>query len=133
MSFEAKHATLLTVKSMDRAVKFYTDVLGGKVLMRDKGEMKDFFASLKVAGPEFWLISPQEREKVELAYSSIIVKDIRAVVAELKAKGVKFTRAERMNEKTKVEGPIAFDENMGSSAFFKDTEGNLLMLWQGTM
>jgi len=115
---------------MDRAVKFYTDTLGGKVLQRMEGEMKDSWASIKVGGCEIWLVSPQEQEKRELAYSAFIVEDIRSVVADLKAKGVKFSKAER-NEMTKtVEGPIAF-ESVGASAFFKDTEGNLLMLWQG--
>ena len=37
-----------------------------------------------------------------------------------------------MNHHTKVDGPIAYEE-FGASAFFKDSEGNLLMLWQGFM
>jgi hypothetical protein len=34
-----------------------------------------------------------------------------------------------MSKETKVEGPIAY-ESFGASAFFKDSEGNLLMVWQ---
>jgi catechol 2,3-dioxygenase-like lactoylglutathione lyase family enzyme len=121
---------LIPVRNMDRAVKFYTETLGGKLLRRMEGEMKDFWASVKVSKSEFWLISPPEREKLALAYSVFMVKDIRAVVADLKAKGVKFSRAEKMDRDTKIEGPIAF-EGIGASAFFKDSEGNSLMLWQG--
>lgn len=125
-------ATLVPVKSMDRAVKFYTESVGGKVLFRDKGDMKDFWASIKVGKSEFWLIAPELREKRTLAYSTFVVKDIRSVVGDLKARGVKFQRAEKMSKETKIEGPIAF-ESYGASAFFKDSEGNLLMVWQQMM
>ena len=75
------------IRNMDRAVKFYTETLGGKVLMRDTGEMKDMWASIKLAGAEFWLIPPSKREKRELSYSVFAVKDIRSAVSDLKAKG----------------------------------------------
>jgi len=116
---------------MDRAVKFYTEALGGKLLYRDKGDMKDFWASVKLGKSEFWLVAPQEREKVELAYSVFTVKDIKSVVGDLKSKGVKFQKAEAMDKDAKIEGPIAY-ESMGATAFFKDSEGNLLMLFQGS-
>jgi predicted enzyme related to lactoylglutathione lyase len=125
-------ATLVPVKNMDRAVKFYTESLGGKLLYRDKGDMKDSWASVKIGKSEFWLIAPEKQEKRTLAYSTFVVKDIRAVVAELKAKGVKFQKAEKMSKETKVEGPIAI-EPFGASAFLKDTEGNLLTVWQNMM
>jgi hypothetical protein len=91
--------------------------------------MKDFWASVRVGKSEFWLVSPPEREKLELAYSVFMVKDIKAVVADMKQKGVKFQRAEKNDKDTKIEGPIAH-ETIGSTAFFKDSEGNLLMLFQ---
>lgn len=125
-----KHATLIPVRNMDRAVKFYTSTLGGELLQRMEGEMKDFWASVKVSGSELWLVSPEEREKTELAYSVFIVDDIKGVVAELKRKGVKFNRGEKMSKESRVEGPIAYDST-GATAFFKDSEGNLLMLFQG--
>jgi len=115
---------------MDRAVKFYTETLGGKVLSRDSGDMKDFWASVKVGKSEFWLVSPPDREKLELAYSVFIVKGIEAVVAELKKKGVKFQKVESLEKDAKVKGPIHY-ESIGATAFFKDSEGNLLMLFQG--
>jgi len=131
LSQVSKHATIVPIRNMDRAVKFYTGTLGGKVLQRMDGDMKDFWASVKVSGCEFWLVVPQEREKKELAYSVFMVDDIKAAVAELKGKGVKFRRGEKMGKDSKVEGPITY-ESFGASAFFKDSEGNLLMLWQTT-
>ncbi|MGA9838864.1 MAG: VOC family protein [Thermoplasmata archaeon] len=129
MFSDARLATLIPIRDMDRALKFYTKQLGGKLQYRGTGEMKDFWASVKLGSNELWLISPQKREKRTLAYSTFLVKNIRAAVKELQRKGVKFQRADRMGPETKIEGPIAFD-SFGSSAFFKDTEGNLMMVWQ---
>ena len=114
---------------MDRAVKFYTSTLGGKLIYRMEGEMKDFWASVKVSGSEFWLVSPEEQEKRELAYDVFTVDDIKTAISELKAKGVRFNKGEKMGKDSRVEGPITYDSG-GAMAYFKDTEGNLLMLWQ---
>ncbi len=129
LSQVSKHATIVPIRNMDRAVKFYTATLGGKLLQRMEGDMKDFWASVKLSGCEFWLVSPEEQEKRELAYSVFVVDDIKAVVSELKGKGVKFRRGEKMGEDSKVVGPISYGST-GANAFFKDSEGNLIMLWQ---
>jgi len=131
LSQVSKHATLVPVRNMDRAVKFYTSTLGGKLLHRVEGEMNDFWASVTVSGSQFWLVSPEEREKRELAYSVFMVDDIKRVVGELKEKGVKFNRGEKMGKDSRIEGPITYDQ-AGATAFFKDSDGNLLMLFQGT-
>jgi predicted enzyme related to lactoylglutathione lyase len=120
---------LIPIRKMNRAIKFYTKSLGGRVTERARGPMKDFWASMKLGGTEVWLIAPSEHEKRKLAYQTFVVKDIKRFVTKLKGNGVKFERAERMNKETKIEGPIAF-ETFGASAFFKDTEGNVLMAWQ---
>ena len=130
MLSKADFATIVPIRNMDRAVKFYTEMLGGKLTMRDEGDMKDVWASVRVAEADFWLVPPQKREKRELAYSTFIVKDIRKTVKGLRAKGVKFQKAEKMGPDSKIEGPITV-ESWGAAAFFKDSEGNLLMLWQG--
>ncbi|HTT34880.1 MAG TPA: VOC family protein [Thermoplasmata archaeon] len=125
----AQLATLMPIRNMDRAVKFYTKMLGARVLMRGTGAMKNSWASVRVAGAEVWLITPSKREKRTLAYSTFLVRNIRSVVKKLQANGVKFSRAERSSKETRVEGPIAF-EPWGAAAFFSDSEGNELMLWQ---
>ena len=126
---DSRFATLIPVRSMGRAIKFYTQALGGKLMYRGEGKMRDYWASVRLGREEFWLITPQTREKRSLAYSTFLVKDIRAVVKELKKKGVKFQPAEKMSKESKLEGPIS-RESFGASAFFKDSEGNLLMIWQ---
>lgn len=129
MLSEARFATIIPIRNMNRALKFYTGKLGGKLLMRAQGDMKDYWASVKVAKSEFWLVTPQKHEKRELSYSVFVVKNIKSTVSGLKKKGVRFQRAEKMSKETKIDGPIAY-EKFGAAAFFKDTEGNLLMLWQ---
>ena len=126
---QAAFATLIPIRDMDRAIKFYTKMLGGKLLYRGEGEMKDTWASVKIGKDEFWMVTPETPEKRALAYSTFIVDDIKPVVEELKEKGVKFQRAEKMSKESRLEGPIAYD-TFGASAFFKDSEGNLLMIWQ---
>jgi predicted enzyme related to lactoylglutathione lyase len=127
---KADFATLVVIRDMDRALKFYTKVLGGKLTQRAPGDMKNMWASVKIGRESFWLVNPPgKREKKDLAYSAFMVKDIRKEVADLRKKGVRFFKGERMDENTKVEGPITTDA-FGATAFFNDSEGNLLMLWQ---
>lgn len=131
LSAASKHATLIPVKDMDRAVRFYTSTLGGELVHRMEGEMKDSWASIQLSGCDFWLVAPEEREKRELAYDVFMVDDIEAAVKGLKEKGVRFSRGEKTEKDSRVEGPITYDST-GAAAFFKDTEGNLLMLYQST-
>ena len=119
----------MPIRNMNRAIKFYTKKLGGRLGDRARGEMRDMWASVKLAGAEFWLIAPEKHEKRNLAYSTFVVKNIKSVVRKLMKNGVKFERAPRMSPDTRIDGPIAF-ESFGASAFFKDSEGNLLMVWQ---
>jgi catechol 2,3-dioxygenase-like lactoylglutathione lyase family enzyme len=128
---KAGFATLIAVKNMDRALNFYTKRLGAKLQMRAHGQMKNMWASIKFGKEDFWLIHPPgpPAKKLDLAFSAFIVKDVKKEVAELRKKGVRFQRAEKMDANTVVDGAVATDP-YGSTAFFNDSEGNLLMLWQ---
>ena len=121
--------TLVPIKNMDRALKFYTKTLGGSVNMRAPGEMKNYWASIRIGKAEFWLIRPEKREKRSLAYSAFVVKDIARTVKGLKKKGVKFLPAEKMDPDSKIDGPISYSQ-YEAGAFLKDPEDNLLMLWE---
>lgn len=129
MLSKADFATLVPIRNMDRAIKFYTGTIGGKLNMRAEGDMKEVWASVNVGKSEFWLVQPQKREKRELAYTTFIVEDIKETVNGLKKKKVKFLPAEIMGPDTKTEGPIAHSP-YGANAFFKDSEGNTMMLWE---
>lgn len=99
--------------------------------MRGTGDMKDMWTSVKIGNQEFWLLKPVGRQsrKPDLAFNAFVVKNIKKEVEDLKKKGIKFQRAERMGPDTKIDGPISVSA-YGSSAFFSDGEGNLLMLYQ---
>ena len=129
MLSNADFATLIPIKNMDRALKFYTKTLGGSLNMRAPGDMKNAWASVSVGKTEFWMVKPDKHEKRDLAYSTFVVKDIKKTVVRLKRKGVKFLRAEKMNSDSKIDGPISYSP-YGAAARFKDSEGNLFMLWE---
>ena len=50
-------------------------------------------------------------------------------MTQLKRKGVKFRRAEKMGPDSRVEGPINYNP-YGAAASFIDSEGNYSMLWE---
>jgi predicted enzyme related to lactoylglutathione lyase len=129
MLSKAQMVTLIPIREMNRAIRFYTKTLGGKLRYRGTGAMKDFWAGIKMGSSEIWLVAPEKREKRTLAYTTFMVKNIRATVKELQGKGVKFQRAEKMSPDTRVDGAISW-ESWGGAAFFKDPEGNALMVWQ---
>ena len=129
MLSNADFATLIPIKNMDRALKFYIKNLGGSLNMRASGDMKNAWASVSVGKTEFWMVKPDKHEKRDLAYSTFVVKDIKKTVVRLKRKGVKFLRAEKMNSDSKIDGPISYSP-YGAAARFKDSEGNLFMLWE---
>jgi predicted enzyme related to lactoylglutathione lyase len=129
MLTKADFATLVPIKNMNRAIKFYTNILGGKLNMRGEGDMKDTWASLSIGKNDFWLVQPEKFEKRELAYTTFIVKNIKETANALKKAGVKFDPAEKWSPKDKIEGSVTYGK-WGANAFFKDSEGNLIMLWQ---
>jgi catechol 2,3-dioxygenase-like lactoylglutathione lyase family enzyme len=129
MATKQRLAILVPIRNMTRALRFFTKSLGAKKGERGRGEMRNWWASVRLLGTDLWLVRPSAYEKRKLAYTTILVPDIKRYVAKLRRNGVKFEKPERMGPETRIEGPIAF-ESFGGSAFFKDSEGNLWMVWQ---
>ena len=121
--------TLIPIRNMSRAIRFYTKQLGGKVTMRGTGEMKNSWSSMSIAGHHVWLVAPDKREKRSLAYTTLLVKDAKRFVRTLQSRGVRFQRGESMGPDSTVDGPVV-STPYGTTAFFKDTEGNLWMIFQ---
>lgn len=98
--------------------------------MRATGDMKDVFASVKI-GKEFFWLGPRDPKlkKLDFAFNVFIVKNIKKEVKELQRRGVKFQKAEKSMPSSKVDGSVELTD-FGASAFFNDSEGNLLMMWQ---
>ena len=129
MFSSAQAVSLIPVRKMDRAVRFYTKKLGATVRYRGRGAMKNHWASLRFGPVDVWFVHPDPPEKHKLAYHTFLVKNIRSAVKGLQKKGVKFEKGQKTPSSTSVEGPITW-EPFGGGAFFKDPEGNLLMVWE---
>jgi predicted enzyme related to lactoylglutathione lyase len=96
------NATVL-ISNMDRAVDFYTSVLGLKLGVR----YEDFWATIDAG----------KGTKGGMMLGFEVDEPIDAVVARLTAKGVKFT------------GPVVNDSG-GKFAHFQDPDGNEMYLWE---
>lgn len=121
--------TLVPVKDLNRAIKFYTKTLGAELEARGRGQMRNLWAGLSIGPNLVWLVGGQKPEKRELAYSVFLVKNLRRTVKKLQGRGLRFQRAEKTGDRTRIEGVIAW-ERWGGAAFFKDSEGNLMMVWE---
>ena len=98
--------------NMDRAVKFYTEILGCRVQHR----FGDHWAQLQADNGAIIGLHPATPQNPAGIKGSIQLginakEDIRKVVEEMKAKGVKFT------------GPIVDDQQV-LIANFEDPDGN---------
>ncbi len=101
------------VSDLDRAVRFYQDVLGLKVTSHD------FVTRFEIGGILFELVPTTDKRKLQgsgNARLALAVDDISAAVADLAKKGVVATEVE--------------DKQTGLLSFFTDPDGNEICLWQ---
>lgn len=116
------HATI-AVKDLDRAKKFYDEKLGLKPItetpagsMYEAGE-----------GTKFLLFPTPSAGTAQNTVLGFNATDLKAEVEELKGKGVVFEEYDSPGLKT--ENGIATTP-VGSAAWFKDSEGNVIGLVQ---
>ena len=115
MRLHGVHHVSLNVRSIDEAAKFYLDVLGLETLPRpDLG-----FAGIWLgAGPQqIHLMEDPQHDASRSQHFAFRVDDIDAVVAELRARGIRTSQV--------MDVPGA-----GRQAFLRDPSGNLLELNQ---
>lgn len=115
----------LPVVDLARAVKFYQEKLGLKVLQQDKPEDAWSGAVVEGAGGSRIYLYKRGATKADHTVLSFGVKDFDATFKSLKDKGVKFEEYDMPGLKT-VKG-VAIMAHM-KSAWFKDSEGNILGL-----
>lgn len=104
------------VSNMDRAVKFYSEIMGLEVIFR----FGEHWAQLKSADGMTIGLHPASKENPAGVKGSIqlgvsVTESIHKVVDEMKAKGVKFI------------GPVGEDDQL-LFANFEDPDGNPLYL-----
>ena len=56
MATKARLATLMPIRNMNRALRFYTKSLGGRVQYRGRGAMRDAWAWIRLGDHDVWLI-----------------------------------------------------------------------------
>ena len=117
----ARVATRLPAQDLDRASEWYRDKLG-----LEPSETREGGVMYRMANGEFALFASSGAPSGEHTQMGFEVDDVRALVAELKARGVVF----------EDEGVVEIEGNYPSKgrgefgAWFRDSEGNLLGLGQ---
>ena len=102
----------LAVSDMNRSVKFYRDILGGKVVKKTPG-----WSELKLGN--FWIGMYEDKPKNASggALPVLEVTNIKKTVADLKKKRVKFTED-------------LYEEDYGILVVFSDPDGYQYELFQ---
>jgi methylmalonyl-CoA/ethylmalonyl-CoA epimerase len=108
----------VTVFDLDRAVAFYRDVLGMRVIARF-GDL----AFLDMDGIRLFMEADSEVVGSSVLYFA--VPDVREACAELEQRGVTIEGAPHVIH-TDVDGTFGPAGEQEWMAFFRDTEGNLL-------
>jgi predicted enzyme related to lactoylglutathione lyase len=109
----------IPVKDQERALAFYRDILGFKVATDQAMGPGQRWIELRIGGAEtrVVLFTPSGHEdRVGTFFNGSLQADnVQKTFEELKAKGVEFVQEPKM-------------ESWGTSAIFKDSEGNQLVL-----
>jgi len=110
---------------LKRAKKFFDEKLGLKVVMEDPSPG----VMLQCGKGTMLYIYQRAQSKADHTLASFVVDDIEAEVKELKRKGVKFEEYDIPSIGLKTVNSIA-TIGKEKSAWFKDSEGNILAVMQ---
>ncbi|MEJ0021435.1 MAG: VOC family protein [Candidatus Doudnabacteria bacterium] len=122
MLSNAKVTAVLPAADLERARKFYTE----KLDLKEDAPMPGG-ASFKCGGGTEIFLYQRPPVTVEHTQASFQVDDLDAEMKELRARGVVFEEYDMPEMKT-VNGVAIMDK--WKSAWFKDSEGNILALGQ---
>ena len=110
-----------------RARDFYADKLGLTPATELPGEVLIYQTA---GGTEFQVYRTEYAGQAGHTIAQWHVADIESEVRDLKAKGVSFEVYDMPG--VQWDGEIASMEGMGRAAWFKDSEGNILCIDEGT-
>jgi predicted enzyme related to lactoylglutathione lyase len=128
MISNSRITTTLPAVDLSRAKEFYHDVLGLNVTMEDQMSIM-----LETREGSSLYLYKREPTKADHTVLSFDVKDIESEIKELRRKGVKFEEYDIPSMGLKTVKSIATygdEKHEYKSAWFKDTEGNILALNQ---
>jgi catechol 2,3-dioxygenase-like lactoylglutathione lyase family enzyme len=123
MLSDASYAAALPCSDLERAKSFYADKLG----LVPVAEMPDRIFYKGRTGTEFFLFASSGKASASADQMRFSVADIEAEVRGLKQRGVRFEEFDfpGFDKATSIAWVIDH-----SAAWFKDTEGNLLVIVQ---
>jgi catechol 2,3-dioxygenase-like lactoylglutathione lyase family enzyme len=113
------------VSDVDRAKKFYGEILGFKI----KDDRSDGMTYETGGGTWFLVYPSQFAGTAKSTYMSFDVEDLDAAVKELRERGVVFEEYDMPGLKT-IDGIAEIQGVRG--AWFKDPDGNILAVGQRT-
>lgn len=107
----------IAVKDQDRALDFFTSKLGFKVATDQPYGEGQRWIELKIGGAESKVVLFSWGDKEPGGFSNVVFQsdNVQKTYDELKARGVEFTQEPK-------------SEGWGTSAMFKDTEGNIFLI-----
>ena len=112
----------IPAENLERAKKFYQDQLGLKLVNSAEG-----IATFEAGSGTNVFIYERARTKAEHTAITFMVKDVKGVMKDLTAKGVKFEHYDMPNFKTDEMG-IADMGDGNPIAWLTDPEGNILAI-----
>jgi catechol-2,3-dioxygenase len=115
------------VSDLNRARRFYADTLG----LTPADENPGGLVYTTGGGTTFFLYQTEYAGKAGHTIAQWHVNSVDDEVRELKAKGLQFEHYDMPD--VKWDGDIARMEGMGSAAWFKDSEGNIMCLDDAAM
>ncbi|HLD93899.1 MAG TPA: VOC family protein [Anaerolineales bacterium] len=122
MLTEAIAMATIPAENLARAVKFYKETLGLNQLDSPEGT-----ATFEAGSGSTIFMYERARTKAEHTAVTFLVKDVKATVKELTAKGVKFEQYDIPGIKTDEMG-IADMGDGNPIAWLTDPEGNILAI-----
>lgn len=122
MLANAMAVAVLPAEDLERARRFYTEVLG----LEEQDTGIEGHTIFQAGGDTKVLIYQRERTKAEHTTLEFVVKDIESVVKALTEKGVKFEQYDFDTLKTDEMGIAALGDR--KSAWFVDPEGNIISI-----
>jgi predicted enzyme related to lactoylglutathione lyase len=120
----APMAAMLVATDLERATEFYSEKLGLRSAHMPVPE--DGAAFVSGDGGMLYLYEREDGTKADHTQVGWMVEDVEEAVAQLREKGIVFEQYDMPGLKTDERG-IA-ESGGARSAWFKDTEGNILAL-----
>jgi catechol-2,3-dioxygenase len=127
MLTDSKVTANVPASDLDRARRFYADTLG----LTPADENPGGLVYTTSAGTTFFLYQTEYAGQAGHTIAQWHVGSVADEVRDLKAKGVKFEHYDMSG--VTWDGDVATMQGMGSAAWFKDSEGNIMCLDDATI